>query len=608
MTSLKIKLITLCISVALIFAACEKDTFTNNDAKDILKNSQTVTKNTISKTVKERPASDFQLFNTFKNTQKLRTARPDLQNLVLDGTILDIDTKALSELKRTAPNSLRLAVPTKDADFELELVKADIFTHDFKLTTIDGQKADFDLGVHYRGIIKGDNNSLVALSIQDGEISGFFSNDKGNYVIGKMTDKKSRKNEHIVYFESDLTGEYHMECGTEDMGVPYPSDLLEYKGAEVQYKNTGQGIRIYIEIDNDIFVAKGSSMVSFVSSIFNQSAALYANEGVNIKVSQMVYWPSASSYSGRSARDFLTQFQNRFNSDNAFGGHIGALVSFKIGGSGIAGSIGEYCSPDIDDRMFFSGIRSNHNTPEALNYTRSVKVFAHELGHVLGSRHTHACVWNGNNTAIDGCGSCQEEPNPTPGQSLDCNFCVRPAQPSGGGTIMSYCDKTSAGISFSNGFGTQPGNVIRNTAAQMLNGIDTWLYTRQFGWGYFQGDGLVYTNAYGWIYLWEDNGDVCGAQDVWFYIYDGACGYGAGWYKDGIYGTGRIYSQEAGGWISCTGSQGLAAGDDTGKISMEISETHQLESSDDIMLNAPNFDELTPIVEKLNPNKTNITQ
>src|SRR5690606_31001667 len=57
--------------------------------------------------------------------------------------------------------------------------------------------------------------------------------------------------------------------------------------------------------------------------------------------------------------------------------------------------------------------------------------------------------WNGNNTAIDGCYTTE-------------GGCSNPGIPSGGGTIMSYCHLTSAGINFSLGFGTQPGNVMRN--------------------------------------------------------------------------------------------------------------------------------------------------
>jgi hypothetical protein len=80
-------------------------------------------------------------------------------------------------------------------------------------------------------------------------------------------------------------------------------------------------------------------------------------------------------------------------------------------------------------------------------------VSTHELGHLWGSRHTHACVWNGNNTAIDGCSGSTE------------GSCSLPGYPSQGGTIMSYCHLQSVGINFNEGFGPQPGNVIRNSVA-----------------------------------------------------------------------------------------------------------------------------------------------
>src|SRR5690606_2449176 len=76
----------------------------------------------------------------------------------------------------------------------------------------------------------------------------------------------------------------------------------------------------------------------------------------------------------------------------------------------------------------------------------------HEMGHGFGSPHTHACAWNGNNTAIDGCG-------PAAGYSEGCTGPIPPE----GGTIMSYCHLTGVGINFTLGFGDQPAALIRNT-------------------------------------------------------------------------------------------------------------------------------------------------
>ena len=77
----------------------------------------------------------------------------------------------------------------------------------------------------------------------------------------------------------------------------------------------------------------------------------------------------------------------------------------------------------------------------------------HEIGHLLGSAHTHWCGWNlggGNFGALDNCapteGGCP--PGPDPGNT--------------GGTIMSYCVNDGDTTSFLNGFGMLPGAAVRN--------------------------------------------------------------------------------------------------------------------------------------------------
>jgi len=115
------------------------------------------------------------------------------------------------------------------------------------------------------------------------------------------------------------------------------------------------------------------------------------------------------------------------------------------------------CNFFRSNRMSYSGIFTFFS--EVPFYSWNVNVVAHELGHLFGSRHTHACVWNGNGTMIDDCG-------PRAGY-YDGVFCAffkpRPPLPPDGGTIMSYCHLLGGvGINFAHGFGPQPGNVIRS--------------------------------------------------------------------------------------------------------------------------------------------------
>ncbi|MFZ1687818.1 MAG: fibronectin type III domain-containing protein, partial [Flavobacteriales bacterium] len=107
---------------------------------------------------------------------------------------------------------------------------------------------------------------------------------------------------------------------------------------------------------------------------------------------------------------------------------------------------------NLDNSMCYSGIQSGYSAVPT--YSWSVMVVTHEQGHLLGSRHTHACVWNGNNTAIDGCG-------PAAGYGYE-GTCSGAPIPSTGGTIMSYCHLNAVGINFNNGFGPQPLAVITN--------------------------------------------------------------------------------------------------------------------------------------------------
>ncbi len=173
---------------------------------------------------------------------------------------------------------------------------------------------------------------------------------------------------------------------------------------------------------------------------------MYSNDGISVSLLEVFVWNVASPYNGTSSSSRLNQFGTTRTSFNGDMAHL-----LDNGGYGGVAWLNTLCS-GTSSRMAYSGINNSYNNVPT--YSWSVEVVTHEQGHNLGSRHTHACAWNGNGTAIDGCG-------PTAGYTE--GSCPTAPNPAGGGTIMSYCHLVGGvGINFNNGFGPQPKAVILN--------------------------------------------------------------------------------------------------------------------------------------------------
>lgn len=385
---------------------------------------------------KEKMAKTVQMFS--RNSSRSSTIPDELSNFEM----LDINRQTLSEVLLGKDDFYEVAIPISDKEeLELELVEVDILSESAYITAKPSNETmKVNHGKHYRGIIKGNNKSLVAISVFPEEVMGFISQPgKSNLVVGMLEDRSG----HIVYEDKDLGEKFGFECATPDSDVEYTMD--ELKGIEGGSRALSDCVRIYLEVDNDIYIDKGSSITSvtnFITGLFNQVATMYANEQINIVLSPLVIWTQPSPYNSTSSSGMLNAF---LANTGAFDGDLAQLLSYKASG-GIA-YVDGLCSANPDYSKSFSSINSTYqNVPV---YSWSVMVITHEFGHLFGSNHTHACAWNGNNTAIDGCYTTEGN-------------CPQPGIPSGGGTVMSYCHLTSVGINLNLGFGPQPGNLIRS--------------------------------------------------------------------------------------------------------------------------------------------------
>lgn len=365
-------------------------------------------------------------------------------------SFLDYEKPLISSLSR----GISITIPTLNRELTLELIEVSDSFYDYSVKTSDGLQTKSNIkNRHYRGVVSGDKNSVVSLSFLENEIMGIISTSEGNFNL--VYDSESKI--HFLYNHKNLVKKNDFKCTTRGYGdVLYEKQMLLDKAITMDYPLSTEGkcVHVYFETEVDIFSNRGSvgAVESLIAGIFNQVSTLYFNEGINVMISEIFVWTTADPYtdgepgSGTDIEDLLNQF-GAFRT--SFDGDIGQLLTFRNIGGGIAWVNG-LCDPNIDQRLSVSGISAFSN-PVPI-YSETVEIITHELGHLLGSRHTHDCVWNGNNTAIDGCDT------PVGG-------CPTPAIPVEGGTIMSYCHLTWAGINFNNGFGLQPGNAIRDKVA-----------------------------------------------------------------------------------------------------------------------------------------------
>jgi len=391
-----------------------------------------------------RSGVTFQAVDLFDRLPPSTTTRELWSPAVRDAVVLRYDRQAAGVLIAANPEFIALTIPTATGTIELDLQRARVAGTDFIVRRAsDGQPVGRTASLHYRGMVRGSAGSVVSISVFPEELMGIVSDGSGEQVIGRFED--APPDLHVIYHERDLLGSSGAVCATADS--PSKHHHQGEQGGAVM--KSIRCVHWYWEIAHDIFLNKGSvvNATNYATGLFNQSATLFDNDGVDVLLQEVFVWDVPSPYNAATSGGRLSQFGTTRTS---FNGDMAHLLDY--GGMGGVAWVGTLCG-GTSARMAYSGINSSFNNVPT--YSWSVMVVTHEQGHNLGSSHTHACAWNGNNTAIDGCGpaagytegSCQAAPVP----------------PSNvGGTIMSYCHLVGAGINFVNGFGPQPALVILN--------------------------------------------------------------------------------------------------------------------------------------------------
>lgn len=370
-------------------------------------------------------------------------------NKVVDGaTLATINFEKINQIMANQYETIELEIPYQNQNIAVLLYKVNPFVEGFHVDTDKAKNISYQKGIYYRGIIKGQNHSISSFNFFNGEFNGIISNPEfGNLVVGKL-DKANNQTDYIVYSDAKMKVLNNFDCHTKDDGNP-----TESNGNTNRNVTSDRCVAMYFEIDTNLYEANGSSLTNttnWMTSVFNNVQTLYNNDGISVGLKSMFIWTDGDPYEGigTTSGDYLNAFPEN---TPVFDGDVGQLIGIDPDGlGGVAVTINGLCSAN---NYSYSDVNYSYNTVP--NFSWTVQVITHEFGHLLGSRHTHACVWNGNNTRIDGCG-------PAAGYNGEGNCAVGPIPtPEEKGTIMSYCHLISGvGISFINGFGPQPAAAI----------------------------------------------------------------------------------------------------------------------------------------------------
>ncbi len=393
---------------------------------------------------------------------------------------LQLDLSVLQSLKKSAAQPVDILLPSSNGKNQvLQLRPAKLFDQK-AIIRVRHQDHDemidpSDL-VFYTGTVAGKKQSLVALTISDEQVMGVLSYGGVNWNIERDLTHHNKSMYRLYPEEKNSNHQYDCQHADEEasaldvMPIPDMSKLRRKSTAQMM-----SSVDLYVECDHIMYQDFGnntSSVISFTTGLLNTVNAVFNMSNINLNVTQIDVWATPDPYDAAQAEssgELLNKFKCELDGD--YNGRIAHLLSTVNQFGGIAN---RRSSCPYDKPLYaFSRIFTNYNA-NLSNYSWSVNVIAHEIGHNLSSKHTHACVWYGNDTQIDDCSNVRSVTN---NNDTDCDGvidnveeaegsdCFDPSAPilPNKGTIMSYCHVTSGiGIDLSQGFHPEVGTQMKN--------------------------------------------------------------------------------------------------------------------------------------------------
>ncbi len=345
---------------------------------------------------------------------------------------IDLDALVRSDSLRSVVHGVPLRGHEADA-CSLELVRRSPVSERVRIERQGGRTgAEISRGStrSWGGTVAGDPGSNVFISSGPSGTFGWIEQAGKRWSISSGPIAGGGGT-HLLDLESESAGMIDWSthaCETESlMGPPPRSDRAQ--AAIGRGSSQCLNLLIAIETDTELLERFGgdpNAAFGYIETLVAAADFVFDRDfGGGLELGFVRFWESQDPWLGQSTSERLSEFRNYWlQNETEIPRDTAHFLSGASLGGGRAFVIGA-----VDPMQASYAISGNINgyfpfpvvSFDPQNW--DIFVFLHELGHLLGSPHTHAY-----NPQIDGCGTG------------DCSLAV-------GGTIMSYCHQCSGGYS-----------------------------------------------------------------------------------------------------------------------------------------------------------------
>jgi len=402
-----------------------------------------------------------------------------------------VDDDVMERIRGARESVVLERVPLLNGDpAKLELERFDVWSKDANIIVYGDGGKETRLAVprtrYYKGHVAGDPESMAFLSVrQDGSVVGMVTMAEKVFNIGGDDQSPLAVAEYDPL--DDSTGVLGFQCDLEKAQIVGLSDRKQTKMIPVADANTppsvsiAYGLNIAVETDFELYVGFGSNstaLTNYIGDLVAKASIIYQRDlKTTLTLGTFHIWTTAAdpwtvTPASGSTLDGLSELGNYWHA-NYLGVNRSAVV--MVSGKNFSGGIA-WRSPNLlCGNDFQNGVGGPYAGPYAFCGSTSVITttvpdpnatnggiqyrlpsnnnfwilleFAHELGHVVNSVHTHCMQLTPSLKTQYNIG--------TPGGAPDRNYLDECYNGEGGcfsgsssappelGTIMSYCHNIS---------------------------------------------------------------------------------------------------------------------------------------------------------------------